>query len=44
MVKAETRVKGITINGHEYKLSQFADDTVLLLSTYQSIEEVLENT
>jgi hypothetical protein len=40
MVKTETRVKGITINGHEYKLSQFADDTVLLLSTYQSIEEV----
>ena len=40
MVKAETKIKGIKIKNQEYKLSQFADDTVLLLSTYDSIDEV----
>ena len=40
MVNANRRVKGIKIGGIEFKLSQFADDTVLLLRTFGSIDEV----
>ena len=39
-VKAEGKVKGMKIRGATYKLSQFADDTVLLLRTFGSIDEV----
>ena len=38
MIKTEPKVAGIKIGNHTYKLSQFADDTVLLLSTFQSID------
>jgi hypothetical protein len=40
MVKADGAVKGMKIGGITYKLSQFADNTVLLLRTFESIDEV----
>ena len=40
MVKADKKVKGIKIGRAELKLSQFADDTVLLLRTFKSINRV----
>ena len=32
LVKENKFIEGITLNGHEYKLTQFADDTTLFLS------------
>ena len=42
MVNADKRVKGIKVGKSEFKLSQFADDTVLLLRTFGSIDRVWE--
>ena len=39
-VKNDPRVKGIRVGRSEFKLSQFADDTVLLLRTFDSIDRV----
>lgn len=38
-INNSNKIKGIQINNIEYKLSQFADDTVLLLRTFKSIRE-----
>ena len=40
MVNADRKVKGIKVGRSEFKLSQFADDTVLLLRDYASIARV----
>ena len=40
LVNADRRVKGIKVGRSEFKLSQFADDTVLLLRDYASIARV----
>ena len=42
MVKDDPKVKGIKIGRSEFKLSQFADDTVLLLRKFRSIDRVWE--
>ena len=39
-VKADKKIKGIKVGRSELKLSQFADDTVLLLREFRSIKRV----
>ena len=42
MVRKNKEIKGISINGKEYKLSQYADDTQLILDgTEKSLKAAL---
>ena len=42
MVRKNKEIKGISINGEEYKLSQYADDTQLILGgTEKSLKAAL---
>ena len=41
-VHADNKILGIKINRVEHKISQFADDTVLLLKTYKSIDAAMK--
>ena len=42
MVRKNKKVKGISINGKEYKLSQYADDTQFILDgTEKSLKAAL---
>ena len=40
LVNDDPELKGITILGQEYKISQFADDTVFLLRNFESIKRM----
>lgn len=43
MIRSNKNIKGITVNGTEYRISQYADDTSLLLDgSSSSLNEALE--
>jgi hypothetical protein len=41
VIRSNPNIKGIRINGIEYKISQYADDTCLYLSDQNSLQEAL---
>ena len=41
-IRADNLIEGLTIGGKEYKLQQFADDTVLVVKNVNSLSNALD--